>query len=117
MSPTVKRNGTSSGSERGTTAGGSPVSSKGEELLLRVRLKPRSSRQRIEGIEEGYLVIAVNAPAVGGRANKALIEILAEKTSQSKSSFRIIRGETSRLKTLRVTGLSRDELIGRLDIP
>lgn len=93
------------------------LSEKGDTLLLQVKLKPRSSRRCIAGVEEDRLVVSVNAPAVGGEANRALIELLADEASQPKSSFRIIKGETSRLKTLRVTGISRAEIEARLGIP
>lgn len=85
--------------------------------MLRVKLKPRSSRRRIEGVEEERLVVAVNAPALSGRANRALVELLADETSLPRSSFRIIQGETSRLKTLLVTGISREEMQNHLGIP
>ncbi len=92
------------------------ISEKGDTLLLQVKLKPRSSRRGIEGVEEDRLVVAVNAPAVGGKANRALIELLADETSCPKSSFRLIKGETSRLKTILVTGISRAEIETRLGI-
>ncbi len=108
---------TSSGSEESPPPEARIIDRRGPDLLLRVKLKPRSSRRRIEGAEKDYLVVAVNAPAVGGKANSALIELLAECTHRSKSSFEIIRGHASRLKTLRVTGIAAEELAAALSLP
>ncbi len=117
MNPTEKRSATSSGSEAGRDSAAAVLRIQGEQLLLLVKLKPRSSRRRIEGVTEGRLVVAVNAPAAGGKANQALIELLSETIFRPKSSFRIVRGETARQKTLSITGITAGELAARLGIP
>lgn len=91
-----------------------PYQQQGNGVNLLVRLKPRSSRQRIIGVEQGRLLVAVNAPAIAGKANKALIELIASAISVPKSSCRIIRGDSSRLKTVRIDGITGDELADAL---
>lgn len=49
------------------------------------------------------LVVYVREPAVDGKANRAVIELLAEYYSVPKSSVEIIRGHAARTKTVRVT--------------
>lgn len=73
------------------------------EARFTVRLLPRGGRDRVEGIEgDGMLRVRVAAPPVGGAANAALVELLGTQLGLPKSAVRIVRGETSRLKTVAV---------------
>jgi len=78
--------------------------------LIRVRLKPRSSRNMVEGVEGGSLRIRITAPPVEGEANRALIEFLSELTGIRKSAFQIDSGLKSREKRVFVAGASASEL-------
>ena len=77
-------------------------------LRLYIRLSPRSKRTGTEGFfDDGVrqrLKIAVNAPPVDGKANKAVIELLAEKFRLPKSAFSIVAGTTERNKTIFIAG-------------
>ena len=53
----------------------------------------------------GIFKVYLNAPAVDGKANKALIEFLAEHFSVKKSAVEIIKGLKSRNKTINIVGL------------
>ena len=53
----------------------------------------------------GIFKVYLNAPAVDGKANKALIEFLAEHFSVKKSAVEIIKGLKSRHKTINIVGL------------
>ena len=57
----------------------------------------------------------MNAPPLDGKANAALIALLAETLALRKSQIEIIGGETSRHKRLRVTGLSAQDIQMRLE--
>lgn len=72
--------------------------------LLRVRLTPRASREGIEGVVGDRLVIRVNAPPVEGKANRALVRLLAETFGFRPSAAAVVRGEASRNKTVFVSG-------------
>ena len=76
---------------------------------IKVKVVPRSSRNQIL-MRDDLLTVKVSAPPVEGSANKALIALLAEKLRVSKSSIDIISGERSRLKRLRVHGLSLQQV-------
>ena len=71
---------------------------------IRVRLQPKASSNEITGwkedpaTDEQVLQVRVTAPPVDGKANKALIQLLAKEFKVPKSKIRIIQGETSRDK-------------------
>lgn len=78
---------------------------------MRVRLKvnPRASANRVTGVEaagDGAVVlkVAVTAAPEGGKANRALIKILARQWRLPKSSLGITAGAGDRRKTLLVEG-------------
>lgn len=69
-----------------------------------VRVKPGASRTRVGG---GYgdppaLVVAVNAPAVDGRANDAVVAALAEALDLRRADIAIVSGHTARSKVVRI---------------
>lgn len=68
-------------------------------LLLTVRIVPNSSKNEIVKTENG-IKIKITAQPVDGKANKALIEFLSKKLKIPKSAIEIVRGETSKEKTL-----------------
>ena len=72
--------------------------SKGESLVFEVRLKPRSSRDKVIGIRDGVLHCSVTAPPEKGRANKALFELLGDYFGFPKSAFELTAGATSKNK-------------------
>jgi uncharacterized protein (TIGR00251 family) len=67
---------------------------------LWVTVKPRSKKSAVKKISEGEYTVSVNAPAREGKANEAVIELLARHFSVPKSSIRIIRGQTARRKLI-----------------
>ena len=81
---------------------------------LDVRVQPKAKRNRVEAIERGRLKVYVIAPPEGGKANEAVIALLAKTLGVSKSSVRIVRGHTARDKRLRVDDARADEALGTL---
>ncbi len=78
-------------------------------VRLAVRLTPKASRNRIDGIAaeaDGtpVLKVAVTAVPENGKANQALIALLAKSWKLAKSSFTITGGATDRRKTLFIEG-------------
>ena len=77
-------------------------------VLLRVRLTPRASRDGIDGPKAGpdgdYLQARVRAVPEDGKANAALIALLAKALGLAKSSLTVSSGAASRLKTVRIAG-------------
>jgi len=80
-----------------------------------VRVLPRSSRDEIVGVTEGALKVKLTAPPVEGAANKHLIEFIAKKLKVAKSRVEIVSGESSRNKTISVTGIKKEDLLTLYD--
>ena len=72
---------------------------------LDLLVQPRASRTRAVGEHGGRLKIQLAAPPVDGEANAALVEFLAGALGARKSQVAIVRGETGRRKTVRLTGI------------
>lgn len=66
-----------------------------------VKVIPRAARNEVVGWTDGVLRVRVHAPPVEGRANEALIDVLAAHAGVSRGSFRIVQGGRSRLKRVR----------------
>lgn len=84
-------------------------------MRLAVRLTPRGGRDAIEGWASGpdgrpYLKARVSAPPVEGEANAALTVLLAKTLGVSKSSVRIATGQTGRLKSVELDGVTETDL-------
>ena len=76
-------------------------------ILLRVRLTPNASVDRIEGIEHAadgtaHLKCRVRAIPEKGAANSALEKLLAKALKAPKSAIAVIGGTTARVKTVRI---------------
>jgi len=75
-----------------------------------VRLQPRARRDEIVGERGGSVVVRVTAPPLDGRANAALVALVAKRAGVPKRNVTIARGQRSRDKLLRVTGVGENEL-------
>jgi len=84
------------------------------EALLLVRLTPRAHRNEITRIEEGVLHVRVTSPPVESAANRALLELLAEVLDVPKVALRLSSGQRSRMKHVRIAGLTEEEVWERL---
>lgn len=78
-------------------------------LRLYLRVTPGAARDAITGLQPDAdgrirLKISVTTIAEGGKANKAVIALLAKIWRLPKSSFELLAGDTNRLKTVLVTG-------------
>lgn len=79
-------------------------------ITFEVRVAPRASRNRVIGVHEGALKVALTAPPVDGAANAALRKLLAKALGVAKSEVEILRGDRARIKVLRVHGISASEV-------
>jgi hypothetical protein len=77
-------------------------------IILTLRLVPRSSKNEICGEHGDALKIKLQAPPVEGKANKALIEFLADTLDISRSQISILSGETGRNKRILITGITAE---------
>jgi uncharacterized protein (TIGR00251 family) len=81
-------------------------------LLLLLKVVPKASRDRVVGWVGDRLKVQVTAAPERGKANAAVVEVLAAALGVSRSQVRIVSGETSPLKTVVIDG--SDELLSRL---
>ena len=88
-------------------------------MRVAVRLIPKARRTRVDGItvtskegavgeEEAALKVAVTATPEGGKANEAMVRLLAREWRLPKGAFEIISGRTDRRKALLVRGDPND---------
>ncbi len=75
-----------------------------KETLIKVYLRPRSSKNEIVGAYRDGIKVKVTAPPIEGKANEALIKFLAKEFKISASSVEIIKGHNSREKIVRIGG-------------
>jgi uncharacterized protein (TIGR00251 family) len=81
---------------------------------IAVKVTAGSSNSAIGDWREEYLRVRISAAPERGKANAALIALLAKSLGLSKSSIRIVRGQHSAHKTLEITGLSAEDIFARL---
>ena len=82
-------------------------------MLVFLRITPNASADRIEGTEtrdDGSTVLRLRVTAVPdkGKANVAVIALLAKALGVPRSAITLVSGETARLKTVRIAGNAID---------
>ena len=68
-------------------------------LLIRIKIVPNSSKNDLI-IEDEFVKVKVTAQPIENKANKALIEFLSKRFKVPKTSIEIVKGDTSKEKTL-----------------
>lgn len=81
-----------------------------KDLAFKVKLLPRSAMNKIVGFEGDILKIKVKSAPVDGLANKDLMLLLSKRLRVAKERIEIISGRKSRLKTVRVHGIEKNDL-------
>ncbi len=84
------------------------------QATLSVHIQPRASRNAVAGWVGKALKIRLTAPPVEGAANAACLAFLADLLDLPQSQLEILRGDRSRHKVIRITGLTQEELHARL---
>ena len=77
-----------------------------EGVILNVRAQPRSSRSGLDGVLGDAVKVRIRCAPVDGKANKELIETLAEAFDLPKSAVVFKSGETSKTKRILLRGLT-----------
>ena len=77
-----------------------------EGVVINVRAQPRSSRAGLDGVVGDALKVRVRAAPVDGKANREIIETLADAFGVAKSNVVFKAGETSKTKRLLLRGVS-----------
>ena len=90
------------------------VSAAADGATFAVRVTPRAKRNAVAGVVGNALKVYLTAPPADGRANDALLELLAEVLGVKRRQLAIVTGATNRNKVIRVTGLARDQVAAAL---
>ena len=80
-------------------------------VYLAVKLQPRASTNEICAPLGDELKIKVTAAPVDAAANQALVDLLADKLDCSRGKIQIVRGQTSRHKTIWIEGKTVEEVL------
>ena len=83
-------------------------------VLLSVKLQPRASANAIGDALGSELRIKVTAPPVDAAANEALVKLLAKQLDCPRNRVELVRGHTSRHKTVKLYGLAPEEVVQKL---
>ena len=80
-----------------------------ETCRLTIRAVPGARHDAVDGFLGEAIKIRLKAPAVDGKANRALLAFLAKRLRLRNRDLRLVTGETSRLKIIEVSGIGETE--------
>ena len=85
-----------------------------DPVRIQIRVVPRASRNGIDGVRDGRIVVRVTAPPVDGAATAAAVLVLAKALDVPPTTIRVMSGQASRNKTVTVAGLNAADVASRL---
>jgi uncharacterized protein (TIGR00251 family) len=85
-------------------------------LTIEIVARTGASRRRVMRIDRRGLVIALNSEPEKGKANAELVEFVARELKVPRTAIAIVRGETSRHKTIRIGSCDASVVAARLAI-
>ena len=88
----------------------------GSGLRLEIYAAPRAHKSKIVGLHDGRLKVQVAAPPVDGSANAELVAFIAGTLGLPKQQVTLVRGASSKRKTLRLEGIPLDRARGSLGL-
>ncbi len=86
----------------------------GETVSFWLKVKPRSSRERLTLDASGELKLELHAAPVEGQANEACLRFFARALHLPQVCVVILAGEKARRKLIRITGRSAEETVAQL---
>jgi uncharacterized protein len=86
-----------------------------EGIVLPVRAQPGARKNAIRGEQNGMLKVSVTQVAEKGKANEALVEVLAKGLMLKRSQIELIAGQAQPQKRFLVRGVTREELTVRIE--
>lgn len=81
-----------------------------ENLIIKLKISPNASKNEIIKTDE-MVKVKITAQPIENKANKALIEFLSKNFKVPKSSIEIVKGETSKEKTILFKNISSDKMV------
>ena len=92
---------------------GAPDAEGPPDILLRLHVQPGAGRNAVMGRHGDALKLKVGAPPEGGRANAAVVALVAASLGIREAQVTLESGASSRAKRVRITGVDTDD-VGRL---
>ena len=86
----------------------------GENVTFWLKVKPRSSRERLLTDSSGELKLEIQAPPVEGEANDACMRFFARELRLPQACVAILSGRRARRKRIRVTGRTAAEVVAQI---
>ncbi len=90
------------------------VNEKTDGVIIQVRAQPGAKRNAVTGTHDGALKIAVSAAPERGKANEAIIEVLADFLLVPRSHIQQISGATHRQKAFYIKGITAEMVMEKL---
>lgn len=87
----------------------------GNDIVIKVKIVPGSSRNKIVGVYNDALKITITTPPVEGKANKKCITYLAKYFNVAKSKVEIISGQTSKNKLIKIYDISQENFLEKIE--
>lgn len=86
----------------------------GNDIVIKVKIVPGSSKNKIVGVYNDALKITIAAPPVEGKANKKCITYLAKYFDVAKSKVEIISGKSSKNKFIKIYDISQEKFLEKI---
>jgi uncharacterized protein len=87
-----------------------PIATTASGVTFKIKVHPRGKKNAINGTVGDALKVSVTAAPVDGRANQAIIKLFADFFAIPRSSVTIASGDTGRLKVIRISGMSAEDV-------
>ncbi|MCA9067812.1 MAG: DUF167 domain-containing protein [Planctomycetaceae bacterium] len=84
-------------------------------LLLPVQAQPRARKNSLSGWHADRLKVCVTQAPEKGKANQALLKLLAKSLGLKRSQIQLVSGETSTQKMFCIQDITAEELLSRID--
>ena len=79
------------------------------DVVLRLQVQPGAGRTSVAGRHGDALKVKVAAPPTGGKANEAVVALVADLLGVDKEKVELTHGQSSRTKRVKVTGIEPDD--------
>lgn len=93
------------------------IEAQDDYVVLRLRVQPKAARNAFGPSRDDFIKVSLTAPPVDGKANAALCRFISETLGVPKRNVSLTAGERSREKTVRVEGLSIEDVRAKMPAP
>jgi uncharacterized protein (TIGR00251 family) len=88
----------------------------GAYITIEVKVIPGMSKNELTGEQNGALKIKINAAPEKGKANKELVDFLSSRFGIKKADIEVIKGQASRMKSIRISGINKTDFLKKMDL-